>query len=925
MLYWYIPVDSAETSTELLEQVKKERGYNNEDQLDYSPWAAAAPVLAAHSREHSFTDEIAQMVSEGEAWVDVRDGAADLWVRLHVTKGDCVVLPSGMQHRVSLVPNAQPLVARRLFKGAPKVMKNTLEYLFPITFNFVLIDQLDSLLIFYQLDPVFRFSVASDDQEETTSAPPAYGFDSLSGDSNPRDVIPQVCAQFYRLGWVSGTGGGMAIKHGQRYFMAPSGVMKEALTPEMMYVLDSAGTVLEHPQQHSAQPPLKLSECAPLFMHAFDIRQAGAVLHSHSLNVVMATLIDEDADEFVVSHQEMIKGIAGHRFDEQLVIPIIENTPRESNLADLLAAAIKAYPKSPAVLVRRHGVYVWGKTWKQAKTQAECLDYLCHWAVEMKKAGLNPAQNPFTDPAKQGKVLAWCMDPLQEARGVDCRQPHQCVPNQPVNQSELEALGVLQWRLDADKHETDPVLADLRKQRGYTYHDLITVSPDRLPNYEAKIKSFFEEHLHTDEEIRYVLDGSGYFDVRSACDTAWVRIHLKKGDLITLPAGIYHRFTLDTRQYIKALRLFVGEPVWTAYNRSPDADVMPARTAYTAAFPVVKSSNGGSMATEGAKKRSATVAGLGGGGPNGMPSIGDYATNVVPAANTTTPMAASGGVLPLNSPNAKKAKPVVTRGKYAAVVLDIEGTTTPITFVKDKLFPYAGANVASFLDQEWESALVQSDVALLRAQASKDKEDANLLATLPGFVDVSTEVAAASGGDTSSKKAANIAALVANVQWQIRHNRKTGALKTLQGHLWKSGYEKGALQGEMYKDVLPALQKWHASQLPVYIYSSGSRQAQRLIFGYSNEGDLRPLLAGYLDTNVGGKMEPSSYGQILETIGVEDASRVLFATDLLGEAEAASAAGLDAVLMLRPGNAPLPAHNFATAHSFDEFFPSDKQ
>jgi methylthioribulose 1-phosphate dehydratase/enolase-phosphatase E1 len=129
----------------------------------------------------------------------------------------------------------------------------------------------------------------------------------------------------------------------------------------------------------------------------------------------------------------------------------------------------------------------------------------------------------------------------------------------------------------------------------------------------------------------------------------------------------------------------------------------------------------------------------------------------------------------------------------------------------------------------------------------------------------------------------------------------------------------------MYKDVLPALQKWHASQLPVYIYSSGSRQAQRLIFGYSNEGDLRPLLAGYFDTNVGGKMEPSSYGQILETIGVEDASRVLFATDLLGEAEAASAAGLDAVLMLRPGNAPLPAHNFATAHSFDEFFPSDKQ
>jgi methylthioribulose 1-phosphate dehydratase/enolase-phosphatase E1 len=111
----------------------------------------------------------------------------------------------------------------------------------------------------------------------------------------------------------------------------------------------------------------------------------------------------------------------------------------------------------------------------------------------------------------------------------------------------------------------------------------------------------------------------------------------------------------------------------------------------------------------------------------------------------------------------------------------------------------------------------------------------------------------------------------------------------------------------------------------VYIYSSGSRQAQRLIFGHSDCGDLRPLLSGYFDTNVGGKMEPASYHQILETIGAEDASQVLFATDLLGEADAATKAGLDAVLLLRPGNAPLPAHNFATAHSFAELFPSDGQ
>ena len=80
------------------------------------------------------------------------------------------------------------------------------------------------------------------------ACPHAYGAESLSGEQDPRAVIPEICAQFYKLGWVSGTGGGMAIRHGSRYFMAPSGVMKERLTPEMIYVLDSQGTVLEAPQ-----------------------------------------------------------------------------------------------------------------------------------------------------------------------------------------------------------------------------------------------------------------------------------------------------------------------------------------------------------------------------------------------------------------------------------------------------------------------------------------------------------------------------------------------------------------------------------------------------------------------------------------------------------------------------------------------------
>lgn len=121
VMYWYIPLDSAETSAELMGQIKKDRSYGSEDEVEYSTLAMGALGLAALFREHSVGHEVAQVVVDGEAWVDVRDGAADAWVRLHVTKGDCFVLPAGLQRRVSLVPATQRFVARRLFQGAPKV------------------------------------------------------------------------------------------------------------------------------------------------------------------------------------------------------------------------------------------------------------------------------------------------------------------------------------------------------------------------------------------------------------------------------------------------------------------------------------------------------------------------------------------------------------------------------------------------------------------------------------------------------------------------------------------------------------------------------------------------------------------------------------------------------------------------------------
>uniref|UniRef100_A0A8C2R064 Acireductone dioxygenase n=1 Tax=Capra hircus TaxID=9925 RepID=A0A8C2R064_CAPHI len=139
------------------------------------------------------------------------------------------------------------------------------------------------------------------------------------------------------------------------------------------------------------------------------------------------------------------------------------------------------------------------------------------------------------------------------------------------------AVKTKQKRLDADKYENDPELEKIRKERNYSWMDIITICKDKLPNYEEKIKMFFEEHLHLDEEIRYILDGSGYFDVRDREDQ-WIRISMEKGDMITLPAGIYHRFTLDEKNYVKAMRLFVGDPVWTPYNRP--SDHLEARTRY---------------------------------------------------------------------------------------------------------------------------------------------------------------------------------------------------------------------------------------------------------------------------------------------------------------------------------------------------------
>ncbi|XP_039257764.1 methylthioribulose-1-phosphate dehydratase-like isoform X2 [Styela clava] len=213
---------------------------------------------------------------------------------------------------------------------------------------------------------------------------------------HPRNLIPELCRQMFKLGWMSGTGGSMTIRQNKQIFVTPSGVSKERILPQDLFVLDDHGNLLDCPIQEKR---LKMTDNAVVFLSIYSMRNAGAIIHSHSPKAVMATLLFKDR-EFRISHQEMLKGMfkgnSGERYgnEETLVIPIIENLPSERDLQHRVTIAVQQYPMSNAVLIRRHGLYVWGDTWQSAKSQSECLDYLFELALEMQKYGLDPAAMP---------------------------------------------------------------------------------------------------------------------------------------------------------------------------------------------------------------------------------------------------------------------------------------------------------------------------------------------------------------------------------------------------------------------------------------------------------------------------------------------------------------------------------------------------
>jgi enolase-phosphatase E1 len=236
---------------------------------------------------------------------------------------------------------------------------------------------------------------------------------------------------------------------------------------------------------------------------------------------------------------------------------------------------------------------------------------------------------------------------------------------------------------------------------------------------------------------------------------------------------------------------------------------------------------------------------------------------------------------------------------FRAVLLDIEGTTTSISFVYDVLFPYARMNMQTFLEAQWSTPDVRADVALLRKQAIEDHEAGEN----PPMI---------SNGDDCDPSQA-----VASALWQMEHDRKTTGLKSLQGKIWKAGYQSGELKGHLYPEVADAITRWVAEGIPVYIYSSGSVAAQQLLFGHSMAGDLRPSLSGYFDTTTGPKKQASSYSTIAEKIACNP-THLLFLTDSLAEAEAAREAGVQVMLSSRPGNPAVPEHDFPVITSFED-------
>ncbi len=213
-----------------------------------------------------------------------------------------------------------------------------------------------------------------------------------------------------------------------------------------------------------------------------------------------------------------------------------------------------------------------------------------------------------------------------------------------------------------------------------------------------------------------------------------------------------------------------------------------------------------------------------------------------------------------------------------AIVTDIEGTTSSISFVKDVLFPYAREHLPAFVAQHAADAEVSALLDDARNIAGADLDIEQLIAQFIAWID---------------------------------QDQKVTPLKSLQGLIWLEGYRQGAFTGHIYADAVEYLQRWHAQGLKLYVYSSGSVQAQKLLFGHSDAGDLTPLFSGYFDTHIGGKREAESYRRIAAQTAFQP-DEILFLSDIREELDAAAQTGMQTYWLVREQELDAnPAHRQA--------------
>lgn len=205
-----------------------------------------------------------------------------------------------------------------------------------------------------------------------------------------------------------------------------------------------------------------------------------------------------------------------------------------------------------------------------------------------------------------------------------------------------------------------------------------------------------------------------------------------------------------------------------------------------------------------------------------------------------------------------------------AIVTDIEGTTSSLSFVKDVLFPYARTHLAEFVRQHAYEPAVREQLTAVGKEVGRKLSDEETLQQLLRWID---------------------------------EDKKITPLKSLQGLIWEAGYRRGDFQGHVYDDAVQCLQAWKARGWPLYVFSSGSMHAQKLLFAHTAFGDLTPLFSGYFDTNIGSKRESAAYRHIVQAIQLPPA-QILFLSDIREELDAALAVGLKTCWLVRDGDLP---------------------